>query len=121
MAYDRARRLWEEAGWPWPEEFTPLRGDGKAAADPAGVRAFSDQENKPLRERIKASAKLQELLWWPGTAWWSLGCGLRSCWALKSSADPGAMPVAVVSRSMVSNKDKSKTLQEMGPSPDKDC
>jgi hypothetical protein len=24
MAYDRARRLWKEAGWPWPEELATM-------------------------------------------------------------------------------------------------
>ncbi len=55
MAYDRARRLWKEAGWPWPEDLAPLRGSGKAAADPRGVRAFTDDEITALREAIERS------------------------------------------------------------------
>ncbi|MBE9172733.1 hypothetical protein IQ216_06415 [Cyanobium sp. LEGE 06143] len=58
MAYDRARSLWREAAWSWPGEVAQLRGNGKAAADPEGVRAFSDQEIQLLRERIEKSARL---------------------------------------------------------------
>lgn len=55
MAHDRIRALWKEAGWPWPEGITTLRGNGRAAADPAGVIGFSDQEIKQLRQRISRS------------------------------------------------------------------
>ncbi|KEF40685.1 MAG: hypothetical protein ER33_15615 [Cyanobium sp. CACIAM 14] len=55
MAYDRARRLWKEAGWSWPEELAKLRGNGKAAADPEGVRTLTDEEIADLRERIERS------------------------------------------------------------------
>ena len=55
MAYDRARRLWKESGWPWPEELQPLRGNGKAAAYPRGVRAFTDEQIAGLREAIQRS------------------------------------------------------------------
>lgn len=52
MAHDRIRALWKVAGWPWPEQITAMRGNGKAAADPAGVMGFQDQEIEELRERI---------------------------------------------------------------------
>lgn len=52
MAHDRIRRLWKEAGWPWPEGLTAMRGNGRAAAHPDGVLAFTDEEIKELRERI---------------------------------------------------------------------
>jgi integrase len=55
MAHDRARRIWKEAQRPWPESIAALRGNGKAAADPHGVSAFSDQQIEDLREAIKAS------------------------------------------------------------------
>ena len=55
MAHDRARALWRVAGWSWPEQITPMRGNGKAAADPAGVIGFQDQEIEELRERITRS------------------------------------------------------------------
>jgi integrase len=58
MAYDRARRLWKEANRDWPESLAPLRGNGKAAADPQGVRAFSDEEIEELRARIQRSTRL---------------------------------------------------------------
>jgi integrase len=58
MAHDRFRRLWKEAGWPWPEELLALRGNGKAAADPEGVRAFTDGEIEELRARLQRSSKL---------------------------------------------------------------
>ena len=55
MAHDRMRALWKVAGWPWPEQITSMRGNGKAAADPAGVMGFSDAEIEELRERIGRS------------------------------------------------------------------
>ncbi len=58
MAHDRCRRLWKEAGWTWPSELGTLRGNGKAAANPDGVRAFTDEELTELRARIHRSQKL---------------------------------------------------------------
>jgi integrase len=58
MAHDRIRRLWKEAGWIWPEELAALRGNGRAAASPEGVRAFTDEELAELRARIGRSNKL---------------------------------------------------------------
>ena len=55
MAHDRFRRLWKEAGWPWPDGLSPLRGNGRAAAHPEGVMAFTDEEIQELRERISRS------------------------------------------------------------------
>ena len=60
MAFNRYRQLWKEAGWPWPESLTTLRGNGKAAAAAEGVRAFSDPEIAELRARIQASHRLGE-------------------------------------------------------------
>ena len=56
MAHDRFRRLWKEAGWPWPDELLALRGNGKATADPEGVRAFTDAEIEELRARLQRSS-----------------------------------------------------------------
>ena len=58
MAHDRYRRLWKEAGWPWPEELLAMRGNGKAAAAVDGVRAFTDEEIKELRGRLVRSSRL---------------------------------------------------------------
>ncbi len=55
MAHDRFRRLWKEAGWPWPEGLAAMRGNGRAAAHPEGVMAFTDEEIQALRERISRS------------------------------------------------------------------
>lgn len=55
MAHDRFRRLWKEAGWPWPEGLASMRGNGRAAAHPEGVMAFTDEEIEELRERISRS------------------------------------------------------------------
>jgi integrase len=55
MAHDRMRALWKVAGWGWPEQISAMRGNGKAAADPAGVIGFQDQEVEELRERISRS------------------------------------------------------------------
>ena len=58
MAHDRYRRLWKEAGWPWPDAMAAMRGNGKAAASPEGVRAFTDEEIEELRARLQRSRKL---------------------------------------------------------------
>jgi integrase len=55
MAHDRIRALWKVAGWGWPEQITTMRGNGKAAADPAGAMGFKDLEIEELRERITRS------------------------------------------------------------------
>jgi integrase len=55
MAHDRMRALWKVAGWSWPEQITSMRGNGKAAADPAGAMGFQDAEIEELRERITRS------------------------------------------------------------------
>jgi integrase len=55
MAHDRMRALWKVAGWGWPEQITTMRGNGKAAADPAGAMGFQDAEIEELRERITRS------------------------------------------------------------------
>jgi integrase len=66
MGYDRGRALWQYAGWKWPEDLKGLRGNGKAAVHPEGVRAFTDAEITTLRERIQASTRLTpgDLLAW---------------------------------------------------------
>ncbi|WP_341900283.1 hypothetical protein [Synechococcus sp. UW140] len=58
MAHDRIRRLWKVARWQWPEKIEAIRGNGKAAANPQGVRAFTDQELEELRARIQRSCRL---------------------------------------------------------------
>jgi integrase len=105
MAYDRARRLWKEAGWPWPEGLARLRGNGKAAADPQGVRAFTDEEITQLREAIERSRLTPADL----VAWDCLICfGLRpkELQALELRQACGSL-VAVVSRSKRSSKGSS--------------
>lgn len=58
MAHDRIRRLWKLAKWEWPEKIAAMRGNGKAAVSPHGVRAFTDQELEELRARIERSYRL---------------------------------------------------------------
>ena len=38
QAHDRFRQLWRQAGWSWPPEVATMRGNGKAASAPEGVR-----------------------------------------------------------------------------------
>jgi len=52
MAHDQFRQLWRQAGWLWPESLKSMRGNGRAAAPPEGVRSFTDQEIGELRQRI---------------------------------------------------------------------
>jgi integrase len=49
------RAMWKVAGWDWPAAVATMRGNGKAAADPAGVIGFKDEEITELRQRIQAS------------------------------------------------------------------
>ena len=58
MAHDRIRRLWKLAKWEWPEKIAAMRGNGKAAVSPHGVRAFTDKELEELRARIERSYRL---------------------------------------------------------------
>ncbi len=105
MAYDRGRRLWREAGWPWPEELAALRGNGKAAADPEGVRAFTDAEIEQLREAIQRSRLAPAAL----VAWDALivfGLRPKELQALELQLRDGAL-VAIVTRSKVSSKGSS--------------
>ncbi|KEF42080.1 MAG: hypothetical protein ER33_08135 [Cyanobium sp. CACIAM 14] len=105
MAHDRARRLWKEAGWTWPEELAQLRGNGKAAAAPEGVQAFTDQEIEQLREAIQRSRLTPADL----VAWDALTCfGLRpkELQALDLQRRDGVL-VAVVSRSKRSSRGSS--------------
>jgi integrase len=66
MAHDRFRQLWRQAGWEWPAEVAGMRGNGRAAADPEGVRSFSDAEIQELRARVLRSRRLTpaDLLAW---------------------------------------------------------
>lgn len=58
MAHDRYRQLWRQAGWEWPAEVAGMRGNGKAAASPEGVRSFTDAEIQELRARLQRSRRL---------------------------------------------------------------
>ncbi|MCP9786793.1 hypothetical protein [Cyanobium sp. N5-Cardenillas] len=110
MAYDRGRRLWKEAGWSWPEELATLRGSGKAAADPRGVRALTDQEIQQLREAIEGSKLTAVDL----VAWDALivfGLRPQELIGLELKGAAGGQPVAVVSRSKVSSKGATRPRQ----------
>lgn len=73
-AHDRYRRLWKEAGWSWPEAMLELRGSGRAAVNPDGVRGFKNEEIEELRARIQRSRLTAADL----VAWDCLVCfGLR--------------------------------------------
>jgi integrase len=106
MAHDRIRRLWREAGWEWPAQLVELRGNGKAAASPDGVRAFTDAEITELRARIERSHLLTpaDLVAWDLL----IVFGLRPAelQGLEVSAQQG-VPVAKVSRVKRSSKGTS--------------
>jgi integrase len=104
LAHDRARRLWKEAGWGWSDEVAQLRGNGKAAADPRGVRSFTDAETELLRERIMASSRLTaaDLVAWDCLI--VFGLRPQELIGLELKAGPGGAPLAVVSRLKRSSK-----------------
>ena len=103
MAHDRIRRLWREAGWEWPEQITELRGNGKAAKSPEGVRAFTDAELVEVRARIERSHRLTpaDLVAWDCL----IAFGLRPAelQGLEISQQEG-VPIAKVSREKRSSK-----------------
>lgn len=106
MAFDRCRRLWREAGWPWPEELQALRGNGRAAAAADGVRAFTAQELAELRARLQRSSKLTPM---DLVAWDCLICfGLRPAelQGLELEQEDGS-PIAIVSRQKRSSRGSS--------------
>jgi integrase len=110
MGHDRIRRLWREAGWPWPEELALLRGNGKAAADPRGVRSITDQEIEQLREAIQASKLTAADL----VAWDCLivfGLRPQELIGLDLTGGAGEHPVAVVTRIKVSSKGATRPRQ----------
>ena len=105
MAYDRARRLWKEAGWSWPEALAPLRGNGKATAAPQGVRSFSDAEIEQLRTAIHQS----RLTAADGVAWDCMivfGLRPKELQAMELQQREGLL-VAVVSRSKQTSRGSS--------------
>jgi integrase len=106
MAHDRIRRLWKQAGWEWPDGLAELRGNGRAAASPEGVRAFTDAELQELRDRILRSSRLTPA---DLTAWDALAVfGLRPAelQGLELFTQDG-VPMARVQRVKVSSKGAS--------------
>jgi len=83
-----------------------MRGNGKAAADPAGARAMTDAEITTLRERIEASRQLTpgDLLAWDLIVVF----GLRpvELQGLELREEDGIL-VAVVTRNKVTSKGSS--------------
>ena len=110
MAHDRCRRLWKEAGWTWPDGIAEMRGNGRAAANPQGVRPFSDAELEELRDRLRRSNRLTPA---DLVAWDCLICfGLRPAelQGLELRQEQG-LPVAHVTRQKRSSKGASGTRQ----------
>ncbi len=113
LAHDRIRRLWRQAGWEWPAQAAELRGNGKAAADPEGVRAFTDAELQELRARIERSIARHKLTPADLVAWDCLMVfGLRPAelQGLRLAAQQG-VPVATITREKVSSKGRSGARQ----------
>jgi hypothetical protein len=106
MAHDRFLRLWSEAGWVWPAPVTNLRGNGRAATAPEGVRAFTDEELAELRARLQRSYRLTPA---DVVAWDALMVfGLRPAepQGLELELEEG-LPMARVTRSKRSSKGSS--------------
>ena len=103
MGHDRIRRLWKQAGWSWPDGLPELRGNGKAAASPEGVRAFSDAELQELRDRILRSSRLTaaDLTAWDALAVFGLRPAELQGLELFTQDD---VPMARVQRVKVSSK-----------------
>lgn len=106
MAHDRFRQLWRQVGWSWPPEVATMRGTGKAATAPEGVRSFTDAEIQELRARLLRSRKLHE----PELLAWDLlivfGIRPKEVQGLELEQRDGLL-VAIVSRSKKSSKGSS--------------
>jgi integrase len=103
IGYGQARRLWTEAGWEWPQAIEPMRGNGRAAAAPEGVRAFTDQEISQLRARILSSHQMKPSA---QVAWDLLiAFGLRpvELQAIELQRASNGALIAVISRSKVTS------------------
>ena len=103
MAHDRFRQLWRQAGWSWPPEVATMRGNGKAAAAPEGVKSFTDSEIEELRSRLLRSRKLHEpeLLAWDALI--VFGLRPKELQGLQLAEHDGLL-VATVTRSKRSSK-----------------
>lgn len=103
LGHDRIRRLWTEAGWDWPEQVAAMRGNGKAAASPDGVRAFTDAELQELRARLQRSYRLTsaDLVAWDCLA--VFGLRPAELQGLELAIE-GGLPVAVVTRQKRSSR-----------------
>ena len=115
QAHDRIRAMWTIAGWPWPEPLRSMRGNGKAAAHPDGVRGFTDEEIRELRGRIECSRLTPAAL----VAWDCLIVfGLRPAelQGLEIS-EQGGMPVADVRRVKRSSRGSSGPRQVVAVPP----
>jgi integrase len=109
MAHDRIRRLWKQAGWEWPTELLEMRGNGKAAASPEGVRGFTDVELVELRARIERSIQRHKLTPADLVAWDCLTVfGLRPAelQGLELTARQG-VPIVTVTREKRSSRGAS--------------
>ena len=105
MAHDRIRRLWKEAGWEWPDAMAELRGNGKAAASPQGVLAFTDEELVELRQRIERSRLTDaDLVAWDAVV--VFGLRPAELQGLELTME-GGVPLAHVSRQKKSSKGSS--------------
>ncbi len=116
QAHDRLRALWTIAGWPWPEPLRSMRGNGRAAAHPDGVRCFTDDEITELRGRIKRSRLSPAAL----VAWDCLiAFGLRPAelQGLELGVEDG-VPVADVRRVKRTSKGSSGPRQVAAVLPD---
>ncbi|MFN4864790.1 MAG: site-specific integrase [Cyanobium sp.] len=101
--------MWRQAGWEWPAEAAELRGNGKAAASPEGVRSFTDGELQELRARIERSIARHKLTPADLVAWDCLMVfGLRPAelQGLEITTQQG-VPIAKVSREKRSSKGAS--------------
>jgi integrase len=120
MAHDRIRRLWKQAGWEWPAEVAELRGNGKAAASPDGVRSFTDAELIELRARIERSVQRHKLTPADLVAWDCLMVfGLRPAelQGLELTTQQG-VPIVTVTREKRSSKGASGARTVLAVPPD---
>jgi integrase len=106
MAHDRIRRLWREGGWKWPKQVSELRGNGRAAKSPGGVRGFTDAELGELRARIERSHRLTPADLVACDALMVFGLRPAELQGLEVSSQQG-VPIAKVTREKRSTKGAS--------------
>lgn len=111
--HDLCRAVWRHNHWPWPADLQPLRGNGRGAASPEGVRSATDDDIQELRARLLRAVERAHRRQQPPSKLVALDClalfGLRpqELQGLQLELTPGGL-LAKVSRIKRSARGQTK-------------